>query len=1239
MTIPAAPTPVPAPTTVQPVNDTAPATSAAQGQGGVPASSWGFQEDGGFAAKLGAGLRLSAEHLANGEIDLTGLPQPIPGLRLQTAQFNTGAKRLDITSAISIPHFAEGDFRVRITRSGNISIRGGAKRELALPGLGNPEFRLSITDEGQLAGQVTVKGANLVQGQIRGLEATGSGSLSINAGKVSGNGSATLTYRDLGTGTINFNFTEAGAFSADGTFVVTPPFMNEVSGDISVDAENNIAATANLGISEIGTRVPGLTLDAGTLTVTYENGIPDATLTNFSANYAGFGQITIATATLDRSKRFSGSGSFGLNLEGVADVTGNVRLANGNVTGSVRLQARDLPTGLPVSSGFITATLGENNALGFAGRLAVDLGPAGSGDVTASYNDAGDFSIGADFDLAIAGLTSAAVRVDYTNGDLSGEAQVPIDTAILPGLDGSVTVRYDQGLWSGETELNYTADNGKLSGVLRITVAQSEEGALQIGGGGSVTAQLMPRLEGTLTAEILPEGGVDISGAIEVTEPLELFPEKRMDKELFKYSQNIPLWAILVAVIRVRAGVRAGVGPGEFHNIRVEGSYTVGQDDADPSFSISGEMFIPAFVEGYVSFGAGLGLDVVLGSLTGGIEGVATAGIYGAISVVPELSYQDGDWAIEGTATMAAGARLKLGLNAWAEVEALWATVWEREWELASHTMSIGPDLALQAKMSYKFGQPQPPEIEMNSSEIDTESMIQDAMPKDGPAASGARDALDNKAQWQGALREQREAQLPPELVSMAQEGETAPQPAQSRSSGGSGGNPPAAGGQTPAQNGASQNPNTQNQASTDAARNDNSAQGAVPADQVPNAADVRYPRPLTLASLDEAPATVPRAKEQEQQDVNAALRVLELASSQASDSDTLDELFPAIKRRFRLATLGYVGDFQRGFKIRGGVNPSFDFEPNEPLRGTGLPADLSGDHLSLITWETSTIGGSQVGVKMEANPLGPDHPAGSEPARNAQRSLMDKLPTDPGQHSGNANRFIRGHLLNHWIGGPGTPRNMFPITSEANAQHSRTIEQAVKNWVNERRFWVKYTVDVVSDETLVKSGTQTLYGNTVDMYSINSRLVAQASVLDTELQSVPNLTRRVTINSTFKQSVDPSGQQSVDQATLDSHQARQVDQDATIRLPENSAGPPTFPANIEAALTSAFITYGRDGTLERLKGFRGFAAGSQAVLLLAYDQIHGRRNKAITGLNPSQKGTFTRINNAWDHGLGATLI
>lgn len=1243
MTEPAPPTQ--APPAIAPPQPDAPAPAPAA-EGGVPASAWGALEDGGFAAKLGTGLRLTADQIASGEINLRSLPQPMPGLTFKTARVR-GRRNptLTVKADVAVPHLDASELTITVRRDGETSISGRARKRLQLPALGNPDFTLSITSDGALDGTVTIQDAQILgRNRPNGLTGSASGTLRITGGKVSGDGSVTLTYADLGNGTVNFNFTETGDFSADGTFTITPPFMNEISGEVGVDQARNITATITGDVGAVGTNVPGLTLQGGTVTVNYANGVTDGAIANFSASYAGFGQITIASATLDRHKKFTGSGSFALTLAEVAEVTGNVRLRDGNVTGSVTLRDENLPDGLPINSGEITATLGENNALGFSGTLGVDLGPAGTGTLSASYNDTGDFHLGGDFDLTIPGLTSARVSVAYTNGDLSGEVQVPIDTAILPGLTGTVTVRYGQGLWSGETEMQYSADNGKLSGTLRITVAQGEEGNLQLGGGGSVTAQLMPRLAGTLTAEILPEGGVDISGAIEVTEPLELFPEQRLDKELFKYSQNIPLWAMLVAVIRVRAGVRAGIGPGVFRNIRVEGSYTIGQDDADPSFSISGEMFIPAFVEGYVAFGAGLGLDVLLGSLTGGIEGVATAGLYGAISVVPELNYADGEWGIEGVATMAAGARLKLGLNAWAEVEALWVTVWEREWELASHTMSIGPDLGLQARMSYKFGQPEPPEIEMNSSDIDTESLIQEAMPKDGPAGSGAREALDNRAEWQGALREQRQAAVPPEQAAQAQQAETPPQPAQQRGSGGGGGAPPGAQGQQgqpPAPGGQEPQGNTRDQNNADAARTDTSAQGAVPADQVPNASDERYPHPVTLETLNEAPATVPRTKEQEAADVEAAQRVLELASAQARDTDALDAYFPAIKRRFRLARLGYEGDFQRGFRIVGGINPAIDFVPNEPLSGTGLPDALAGERQTAIVWETDTIGGSQVGMKMEANPLGPDHPAGSEPMRGAQQTLMDKLPTDPRQHPGKANRYIRGHLLNHWVGGPGSPRNMFPITGKANDEHSRHIETAVKDWVNTRKLWVRYTVDVNLSSALlqVPGAKKMLRGQEVDVFAIDAQFVAEAEVLDMALRPVAGLRRRVTINSHFQQSEQADVLETENDALLRSQTARPEDVAHDV-LPPDNATVATLPANIEGDLADALAAGNTPSDItEKLKQHRGFGDGSATVLWRAYDQVSAKGDdQTVTGFNASEKGTLTRIKNAWGEFLRPRL-
>jgi len=41
---------------------------------------------------------------------------------------------------------------------------------------------------------------------------------------------------------------------------------------------------------------------------------------------------------------------------------------------------------------------------------------------------------------------------------------------------------------------------------------------------------------------------------------------------------------------------------------------------------------------------------------------------------------------------------------------------------------------------------------------------------------------------------------------------------------------------------------------------------------------------------------------------------------------------------------------------------------------------------------------------------------------------------------------FIKGHLLNANLGGPGLPQNLFPITEEANHAHSSQVEETVKS-------------------------------------------------------------------------------------------------------------------------------------------------------------------------------------------------
>ena len=84
---------------------------------------------------------------------------------------------------------------------------------------------------------------------------------------------------------------------------------------------------------------------------------------------------------------------------------------------------------------------------------------------------------------------------------------------------------------------------------------------------------------------------------------------------------------------------------------------------------------------------------------------------------------------------------------------------------------------------------------------------------------------------------------------------------------------------------------------------------------------------------------------------------------------------------------------------------------------------------------KTETTGGT-----MHANLDPADSVKGSTPA--GQESMMANLRMRYG-YKGNG--LVRGHLLNHDLGGKGIPENLFPITAEANHIHRDSVETPTK--------------------------------------------------------------------------------------------------------------------------------------------------------------------------------------------------
>jgi hypothetical protein len=95
-------------------------------------------------------------------------------------------------------------------------------------------------------------------------------------------------------------------------------------------------------------------------------------------------------------------------------------------------------------------------------------------------------------------------------------------------------------------------------------------------------------------------------------------------------------------------------------------------------------------------------------------------------------------------------------------------------------------------------------------------------------------------------------------------------------------------------------------------------------------------------------------------------------------------------------------------------------------------------------------------GVKMVADPLGPDHTLGSTPgADGVWADKRRKLERSSGDMS-----YVAGHLLNENLGGPGNEaRNLAAIPQVANKKHSDEVEEKIKEIVNNKHGWVRYEV------------------------------------------------------------------------------------------------------------------------------------------------------------------------------------
>jgi hypothetical protein len=98
----------------------------------------------------------------------------------------------------------------------------------------------------------------------------------------------------------------------------------------------------------------------------------------------------------------------------------------------------------------------------------------------------------------------------------------------------------------------------------------------------------------------------------------------------------------------------------------------------------------------------------------------------------------------------------------------------------------------------------------------------------------------------------------------------------------------------------------------------------------------------------------------------------------------------------------------------------------------------------SEIDFNSKTVEGAVLGTSMNAKVLTKKGDPGSKPTE-AQHNIFDKLLKRRERREGGRSYYVRGHLLNEHIHGPGQWKNMTPLSQAGNKNHLDTAEDKVK--------------------------------------------------------------------------------------------------------------------------------------------------------------------------------------------------
>ncbi|WP_162996305.1 DUF4157 domain-containing protein [Mucilaginibacter celer] len=537
--------------------------------------------------------------------------------------------------------------------------------------------------------------------------------------------SAGLTAKGFSPITIDDIDLDPGAgFVGFGKINTDVPFIKGSAIDIIFDADGiKIRKVFDTGELKVP---PPFKVTASSLEVyAATSGIGVKGMANFEIKGLGKGQVG---AKANSAGEFALDGSFDFDSKTFNPAQIKASYANGefSASGDIGIPAGKVK-GLKSAHIKIDYAKGVFNA---SGTAEPDIKGVKSAEIHVTYANE-TLVIGGSFvlDENIPGIQSGSGSVEVTRGpdEIYHVKANGIAVPKIPKINSQLTIAYDDGALTIEGKASYTAE--RVSG--DVTVGATNRAIAADGtpsgpagdkftayGSGKLTLKVTDWLQASASVKVTPAGEIEVVGRLELPSAVDIFPQKSIDKQLFKAPTiEIPLFAIplgprsigVVATINGGLDFKASVGPGQLKDVFGQIQFNPSHPE-DTVISGGAKFSIPAKAGIQLHADLGVGLSIGVASVTGGIEVRGGLGLEGEASAAVDLAWSPtkgfefnalGEIEVHPKFTFDVNALLRASLD-------LGLFDISKEWRKNLASFSYGPDLQVKVSLPvhYKDGEP-----------------------------------------------------------------------------------------------------------------------------------------------------------------------------------------------------------------------------------------------------------------------------------------------------------------------------------------------------------------------------------------------------------------------------------------------------------------------------------------------------------------------------------------------------